>query len=789
MAQFITNTKTFLSEVIKDILPSTDKLFILVGYFYFSGFNEMYDELMDKEIRILIGLDIEKNLLNKYREFCLIEELNHSRGEVKRDYFDSFVSFFNETDFFDSNEKQKAFKLFVNMIKAGSLEIKKTLQPNHSKLYLFENKSTHNQNGHFPGTLITGSSNLSRSGLQGQHEINVVLRDETYNQGKELFDELWKNAVDIVNKNNIDEFLSNVIEKIWIDKLPKPFLLYLRVLHEYFSINIKDEIALPADITENQYFNLKYQVDALKKALEIIDIHNGVIIADVVGLGKSIIASAIAYNLRKKTIIIAPPHLVEQWNDYRFIFNFNAKVYSNGKIDKALSENNNNEEKLIIIDEAHKYRNEYTTDYGLLHQLCQGNKVALLSATPFNNKPQDIFSMIKFFQIPTKSTIQSVDNLALQFVNLINEYKKIQKQQKEQKLSDKALSNKINKLSEQIRNILNPVIIRRSRLDLMKIEDYKNDLKKQNISFSKVNDPEILEYNLGKISNLYLNTLEKIQNKENGLRCTRYKPANYINNLNEFKKTIGKDFGEGDFLILSQRNLADFMKKLLVRRFESSIYAFRNSLDNMIFSFENIKQWYEKLGKVPIYKKGKLPDIESLLNEVNNDVEIELNDLFFEKNLKGFIEKGLILIDNNYLKEEFIDDLNEDIDLLKSIKHDWSDIKIDPKIEHFKDILKDMLDCSSKNVQQATLLVAKNASKDCSTSIPACSYSANKGVCTTNVQQASIVQQASLLVAKKVQTGVFAQQIKVQTGVFAQQIKVQTRVFAQQIKVQTRVFN
>ncbi len=693
MAQFITNRKELMANVIKDILPSSSKLSMLVGYFYFSGFNEIYKDVEDKEIRILIGLDIEKNIMNKYREFSLIEDINHSRGEIKKNYLNSFTQFFNETDYFDNESKQNAFRLFVEKIKNGSLKIRKTLHPNHAKLYLFENKDTHNQNGHFPGTMITGSSNLTRSGLVDQHEINVLFRDENYNQGKIIFDELWKDAIEVINQNNLDDFYKDVMDKIWIDKLPKPFLLYIRVLHEYFSLNAKDEVTMPADITDNQYFNLKYQIDALHKALEIIKNHNGVIIADVVGLGKSIIASAIAYNLRKKTIIIAPPHLIDQWNDYRYSFSFNAKVYSNGKIDKALLENDSDEEKLIIIDEAHKYRNEFTNDYGLLHQLCQGNKVVLLSATPFNNRPQDIFSMIKFFQIPTKSTIQTVDNLALQFITLIAEYKRIEKEQKNQKTPANNLTKKINILSEKIRDILSPIIIRRSRLDLETIEEYKNDLKKQKISFSAVRDPEIQEYNLGDLSDLYMSTLEKIQStdKTEGLKCSRYKPANYLNNLEDFKKIMNKDFGDGDFLVMSQTNLADFMKKLLVRRFESSVYAFRSSLDNMIKSFENIKEWYNRLGKVPIYKKGKLPDIDSLLEDECDDIHVDLEELFFEDHLRKFIENGLILIDKKDLTPVFIVDLESDITLLNQIKSDWSCVQSDPKVEHFKVIIKNLL--------------------------------------------------------------------------------------------------
>ena len=150
-------------------------------------------------------------------------------------------------------------------------------------------------------------------------------------------------------------------------------------------------VRLPAEITRNKYINLKYQIDAIRRSLDILQRHNGVIIADVVGLGKSIIASAVAHNLNLKTVIIVPPHLRYQWEDYHNEFEFHARIYSSGKIEQALEEIDKDEEKLIIIDEAHKYRNALTTDYANLHKLCQRNKVILLTATPFNNRPQDVF--------------------------------------------------------------------------------------------------------------------------------------------------------------------------------------------------------------------------------------------------------------------------------------------------------------------------------------------------------------------------------------------------------------
>ncbi|MEA2013281.1 MAG: phospholipase D-like domain-containing protein [Verrucomicrobiota bacterium] len=200
------------------------------------------------------------------------------------------VEIFNNTDYFDTEEKQEAFRIFINKIKDGSLEIGKTKNPNHAKLYLFEHKEEFNQNGINPGTMITGSSNLTRSGLRGQHEINVILRDD-YQEGKQIFDELWESSINIVNENNLDDFIANVEKKIWLDKLYKPYLFYIRMLSEYFSIKEPVGIVLPDEITKSKFFNLKYQIDAIKRSMEILQQHNGVLISDVVGLGKSIIAS------------------------------------------------------------------------------------------------------------------------------------------------------------------------------------------------------------------------------------------------------------------------------------------------------------------------------------------------------------------------------------------------------------------------------------------------------------------------------------------------------------------
>ena len=536
--QFITNKDRKLAEVINNILPSCENLYFLVGYFYFSGFEQIHEQIRDQKLKILVGLEIERDLANRIREYELLENINRSRSKLRDNYCSSLVGIFNETDFFDTQKKQHAFRVFLEKIHNGTLEIRKTLHSNHAKLYIFENAKQHSQGGEFLGTVITGSSNLTRSGLRDRFEINVVSRDNhDFKEAFEIFKQLWDDSVVIVDENSKDDFLNKVIKNIWLDKLPKPFLLYVRVLAEYFTEYV-DKVRLPTDITDGKYFNLKYQVDAIRKAINIIKRHNGVIIADVVGLGKSIIASAVAHHFNLKTIVIAPPHLVPQWDDYRFDFYFNAKVYSSGRIKAALDENRDDEEKLIIIDEAHKYRNELTADYANLHKLCQQNKIIQLSATPFNNRPQDIFAMIKLFQIPTRSTIQTVDNLSYQFQILVAEYRAIHKLQRAQTASQFVIAEKIRKVADEIRAILSPLVVRRSRLDLEAIEEYREDLNQQNLSFPEVQDPEELDYELGELSGLYVDTLRQIapEDEDDGFIGARYMPTSYIKNFEKYRK-------------------------------------------------------------------------------------------------------------------------------------------------------------------------------------------------------------------------------------------------------------
>jgi len=697
-----------LSNNLKSRLPNCDKIDALVGYFYFSGFKDLHNELKDKQIRVLVGMDIDKKIIEKVSTLKDLDLDSHttdtkisSRSGAKEDYIENFSKIFNDTDYFDNDESRVAFEIFLNKIKDGSLQIKKTPEADHSKFYILHNKSEFSEDGNAPGVVIEGSSNLTLSGLKGQAEHNrVLIEKHYYEEDVQRFEGSWKNPENIIitDLDSSENFIKEIKNRIWLYSLPDPLLMYYRVLSEYFAISETENIKTAKDITGGKFADLKYQKDAINLGIDRIKKFGGVIIADVVGLGKSIIASAIAHNLGMQTIVIAPPHLETQWRDYMAEFDFKGQVYSTGKIEEAFERHKDSNGKLLIIlDEAHKHRNEDTDNYKVLHKLCVGNFVMALSATPFNNDPKDIYALIKLFSTPGQSTIRTVENLSMSFHLLFKRYRKIRKDLRKNSTVDDSdnldIKTELHSIADELRKMIEPLIIRRSRLDLNEIEEYRDDLKAQGVSFPKVRDPELLEYELGSMFDLYVDTLEKIspEDKSTSFIGARYKPASYIREGSEFiKKLVENEEGDDGIsaqekiqqITQAQVNVAKFMRRLLVRRFESSIGAFKISIRNMINSSEVMLDWYLNRKEVPIFKKGALPDVEDL-----EEMEEKAREELFLK----LEEKGLIRIPAEEIDSNFGRDLKQDIELLKEIQLDWSENSDDPKYEFLKTKLSESI--------------------------------------------------------------------------------------------------
>ncbi len=708
MASIIDNRKKTMLDSLKNSLKQAESVDILTAFFYFSGFNALAEELKDKKIRILVGNTIDPDAIN---ELCRAIKDNfdesletyavrgysrYNNSQKKSAYIDSFVNMFNKSalaEEFDSTDSQVIFKMFLEKIKNGTLEIRLTANQNHAKAYILTNLPEYSCFGDQKGVVFTGSSNFTYNGLLGQGEMNERFSDNTkYDEYMQNFEDLWNDSktVDICINGGNNDFEEELKKKLWIFAQPTPYQIFIRILYEMYNSIDKTSVISPAEITNGKFANLKYQLDAIKYGVDCINKNNGVIIADVVGLGKSVIASAIAYNLDiKKTVIITPPHLVEQWNDYQQDFGLRGvKVCSSGKLEELYKTYSKDPNPILyVIDEAHRYRNELTDAYQWIHQLTRSNsdnKVILLTATPYNNRPQDLFALIKLFQTPSRSTINSVDNLSVKFHELIARYNKLEKEGKKN-LTD-PIKVELERLSQQLRLLIDPVIVRRSRIDLQEIKEYADDLKMQGIKFPEVVGPELVEYDLGEIRELYISTLDKLSNQ---FICARYNPSAYLLDPDAFNEKYGELFNEINIQQF-QGNLAKFIQRLLVMRFESSKAAFKSTLSNILSSYENIKKWWEK-GYVPIKKSGYLPDpdedeIQETFNEINNlsDEPIDVDK----------IKKKAIPFSRDLFKETYIFDIESDIKLLSTIYHEWfsiEEIGDDPKYNKISNKISELL--------------------------------------------------------------------------------------------------
>ena len=187
--------------------------------------------------------------------------------------------------------------------------IRKTNEPVHAKLYFFNLKEGQAKQKIF----IVGSSNLTKFGLLREHEFNVEISDYGCKEAEEYFDKLWDKATKITENNVTKDKLINIIRNNTFVTKITPFEAYVYILYQYIENYKNKDISenLIDKFKNNNYTPYKYQLDAIKQALKVIESTNGVILADVVGLGKSIIACAIAYELRQRGVVIAPPALIE----------------------------------------------------------------------------------------------------------------------------------------------------------------------------------------------------------------------------------------------------------------------------------------------------------------------------------------------------------------------------------------------------------------------------------------------------------------------------------------------
>lgn len=658
---FFTNEEghTLLSRF-KSTLKDTQLFDVLVGYFRASGFHQLYDALEPVEkIRILVGLSVDRDsyeMMQFHEQNSTIDFESHQR--TKKRYQQNLKEEIENSSEND-NRLEIGIRKFIEFLQADCQdpEMDKAYNGNGKKLEIraYPTKNIHAKVyiGRFKpedrdyGFVITGSSNFSESGFVANREFNVELRKKRDIEFAEMqFNTLWKESVDIS-----DDFIDTIQNKTWLNDQILPYELYLKLIYEYLEedINLVDEFEpyLP-----DGFMRLKYQNQAAIQAKKILETYNGVFLADVVGLGKTFITALLLQQLQGRTLVICPPVLKDYWKDSLFDFGIRSfEVESLGKLEHIIKKGLERYE-YIVVDEAHRFRNENTQSYADLLDICRSKKVILVTATPLNNTVDDIFAQLKLFQAPKNSTIPGIPNLEKYFSNFRTRLAKLEKTDPEYKKLIKAIS-------DDIRNsILRYVMVRRTRTDVMTY--FKQDMKLQGLTFPNLDNPQKIVYKYeGELETIFNNTIKKLQE----FTYARYTPLLYY---------IGNK-ALSEFEMQQQRNVGGFMKGILVKRLESSFHAFRQSVDRFINSYEKFIAMY-KNGTVYISKKV---DVYDLIESDN----IERLEEFVE-------EEKAQKYDSQDFKKEFIDKLEFDLTILQEVKNLWQNVNTDPKLETFIQELK-----------------------------------------------------------------------------------------------------
>lgn len=532
---FFTNEKeNTLLEKIEGVFKYKEVHFFdaLVGYFRASGYFRIRKFIQQTpQIRILVGINVDKLTYQANQQGLLF---NPNTEQSQEEFFNDIKRNIQEAKY--DKEVEDGMYQFIEDIVTGRITMRIHPKQNiHAKIYIFREEVYH---PHGYGSVITGSSNLTESGLEKNFEFNVELRyDDDIQFATETFEKLWAEAVEIDITH-----IEKIKNESYLNTNFTPYEVYLKFLLEYFGKSIDFDPNSVSDLPMG-YKKLSYQIDAVNDGYAKMMKHNGFFLSDVVGLGKTVVSALIAKKFffsngfpthRSHILVIVPPAMKDNWEETLTEFKLdNFRIITNGSLHKI---KNPELYDLIIVDEAHKFRSDTASMYNELQKLCKtktkrydgslhDKKVILVSATPLNNKPEDIANLVYLFQDSKDSTLEE-GNLQRFFREHIDRYNKLKKQKDLTLIADEVKS-----IYERIRiKVVEPLTVRRTRTDLMENDAYRKDLEEQNIHFPDVKSPRKIYYQLDtELETLYDKTIMYLSDKINGLKYYRYQAIKYLN--------------------------------------------------------------------------------------------------------------------------------------------------------------------------------------------------------------------------------------------------------------------
>ncbi len=686
--RFFTNREgNTLLQKFKGVFADRDGLFAfhaVTGFFRSSGYFAIREQLLRLgEVKILVGIEADKLSAEAKRRGMLYFA---DPERLKDEFLKAARKDISEAGY--TQEIEGGILHFLQDIVEGKIQIRVHKSKKlHAKIYIFlpQNFTPHNT-----GYVITGSSNLTGSGLgiddRSNFEFNVGLSDyEDVAFAEKEFEALWEEGEEL-----LPDDAQRMVAGTHIGQLFTPFEIYIKLLIEFFGKNIIYDPETVGDLPKN-FKKLSYQVDAVNQGYQMLERYGGFMLADVVGLGKTVIAAMVAKRVRiangptTKILVVYPPHLAKNWKDTfkQFGLDKDTKYVSSGSLHKVLQKDSEDywpveDYDLILVDEAHKFRNHKSDMFNKLQLICKApravegglpgrqKKIVLISATPLNNRPEDIYYQLQLFLNKTRSQ-HPITNLQAFFAPRIRQYKELLAASR---LSGSPNLDALRRIYSDVRTkVLEPITVRRTRRDLKNYPDYLKDLQEQGIEFPEIDDPLSAQYHMNPgLETLFVQTIDALVNH---LSYARYQAIAYLH-----PEIQDRYYTQAQTI---SRALAYIMMTGLVKRLESSFAAFRVSLGRFKTATERMIAQYER-GKVFVAPKLR---VNELMDEGVDEDEIE--ERIYRLSEEDPSNQVFTPAD---FSPEFIDGLRADLAIISPLCEAWEAVKEDPKWEEFKKLLQ-----------------------------------------------------------------------------------------------------
>jgi len=593
MPHIFDNIEQTLLPALQKTLGVSHRADFCVGYFNLRGWGSIADQVErlqgtdDSCCRVLVGMHRPPEETMREAQKAIRREELLDPPTIRILQQQAAQSFKEQIEFgVPSASAEKTLRVLARQLREHKVRVKLFLRhPLHAKLYLLFRDDIAT-----PIIGFLGSSNLTLAGLSKQGELNVdVVEQDAANKLKDWFKKRWDET-----PFDISDELAELIETSWVREQPvAPYHVYLKMAYHLSedAIQGESEYKMPKVL---QGVLLDFQKRAVSLAAHHIHQRGGVLLGDVVGLGKTLMATAVAKIFQEdddsNTLIICPPKLKKMWEWYVEEYQLTARVVSLGSVTNELPEMRRY--RLVIIDESHNLRNREGSRYAAIHDYIEqnGSRVLLLTATPYNKQFTDLSNQLRLF-------IDEKEDLHVRPERFFKEDWGAQGFQEADFIATFQASPRSlrafeeSEFADDWRDLMRLFLVRRTRYFIIKNYAKFDDQKQRHYVmingepfYFPIRQPKKLKFDLDerdpndRYARLYQESVVRIIEE---LALPRYGLANYLIQ-NAERAATAEEKRVLQNLNRAGRRLIGFCRTNLFKRLESSGYSFLLSLERHI---------------------------------------------------------------------------------------------------------------------------------------------------------------------------------------------------------------